>query len=509
MTEFNFLSLNVRGLSQLKKRKAVLTWCKKQKADVIFLQETHSTKETENDWKRDWGNSSVYFSHGKSNARGACILFKKPSDFDVLKQVTDNSGRVVILKVRVNDTFFSLINVYGPNDRRLSAAFFDNLATTLSNEDISNGDNIIMGGDFNVCQNPVLDRHGDTNTYVYPKLMECFQNLKSNLEIVDIWRTRNPTIRSYTWAHKSKPRFSRIDFWLISSHLQDVIDNADIIPSIKSDHSAISLKLKKISKERGPGFWKFNASLLQDYDYKLMMENLLKSLLKEKGSFNDTLSFWEWVKYNIRKESIIFSKQKAKQKRQQEDYLQSLINTCKENYELDPSLKKRNELMTQTSKLEELYDRKVEGMLTRSKLKWYEQGEKSTKYFFNLEKRNYEKKHIRRLLVKEKIVTDPKAILMAQFDFYKQLYERDKHNISEETVGSFLSDLDIPCISELLKETCEGKITIKECDEIIKTFQNGKSPGNDGITCEFYKEFWTFLRPVLVECFNDSFQLDR
>ena len=87
-----------------------------------------------------------------------------------------------------------------------------------------------------------------------------------------------------------------------------------------------------------------------------MMENLLKSLLKEKGSFNDTLSFWEWVKYNIRKESIIFSKQKAKQKRQQEDYLQSLINTCKENYELDPSLKNRNELMTQTSKLEELYD---------------------------------------------------------------------------------------------------------------------------------------------------------
>ena len=98
---------------------------------------------------------------------------------------------------------------------------------------------------------------------------------------------------------------------------------------------------------------------------------------------------------------------------------------------------------------------------------------------------------------------------MAQFDFYKQLYERDKHNISEETVGSFLSDLDIPCISELFKESCEVKRIIIDCDEIIKTFQNGKSPGNDGITCEFYKEFWTFLRPVLVECFNDSFQLDR
>ena len=43
----------------------------------------------------------------------------------------------------------------------------------------------------------------------------------------------------------------------------------------------------------------------------------------------------------------------------------------------------------------------------RSKVKWFEQGEKPTKYFFNLEKTNYEKKLIREAkLENSETVTD-------------------------------------------------------------------------------------------------------
>ena len=38
------LSLNVKGLSNFRKRRTIFTWCRKQKADLIFLQESHSTK---------------------------------------------------------------------------------------------------------------------------------------------------------------------------------------------------------------------------------------------------------------------------------------------------------------------------------------------------------------------------------------------------------------------------------------------------------------------------------
>jgi len=46
---------------------------------------------------------------------------------------------------------------------------------------------------------------------------------------------------------------------------------------------------------------------------------------------------------------------------------------------------------------EKLYEEKVEGIIVRSRARWYEHGEKNSKYFFNLEKRNHTKKHIRKL----------------------------------------------------------------------------------------------------------------
>ena len=36
--------LSVRGIGNFKKRKIIFTWCRKQKSDFIFLQETHSKK---------------------------------------------------------------------------------------------------------------------------------------------------------------------------------------------------------------------------------------------------------------------------------------------------------------------------------------------------------------------------------------------------------------------------------------------------------------------------------
>jgi len=39
MVTGKFISLNVRGISNFRKRKTIFTWCIKQKGDVIFLQE--------------------------------------------------------------------------------------------------------------------------------------------------------------------------------------------------------------------------------------------------------------------------------------------------------------------------------------------------------------------------------------------------------------------------------------------------------------------------------------
>ena len=144
--------------------------------------------------------------------------------------------------------------------------------------------------------------------------------------------------------------------------------------------------------------------------------------------------------------------------------------------------------------LESFYEKKVEGTIIRSLARWYEHGERSSKYFLNLEKRNHVKKHICKLHINGSITTDPLRILNEQKRFYQELYQSfNKKSKNSEKIPLFLDSINIPKLSEIDKNFCEGKISDDECYKLLDGFQNNKTPGNDGIPIEFYKKFWFFI----------------
>ena len=53
---------------------------------------------------------------------------------------------------------------------------------------------------------------------------------------------------------------------------------------------------------------------------------------------------------------------------------------------------------------------------------------------------------------------------------------------------------------------CEGKLSLTECHKALQKFPNGKTPGNDGLTAEFYKCFWNLLGQQLTDSLNFSFE---
>ena len=82
------LSLNVKGLSNFRKRRTIFTWWRKKNADIVFLQEKHSKKETEVQWRNEWG-VDVVLSHGNFNSCGVAILLKKGIDCTIHSEIID------------------------------------------------------------------------------------------------------------------------------------------------------------------------------------------------------------------------------------------------------------------------------------------------------------------------------------------------------------------------------------------------------------------------------------
>ena len=57
-----------------------------------------------------------------------------------------------------------------------------------------------------------------------------------------------------------------------------------------------------------------------------------------------------------------------------------------------------------------------------------------------------------------------------------------------------------------MSSSCEGVITENECLLALNEFKNGKSPGSDGFTAEFYKFFWNNLSENLILSLNYAFE---
>ena len=75
------------------------------------------------------------------------------------------------------------------------------------------------------------------------------------------------------------------------------------------------------------------------------------------------------------------------------------------------------------NELDDIYDHIAEGIRIRSKCDWYEHGEKSTKFFLNLEKQGGSQNTIKKLVIDDKEMTEQAHILEHIRQFYETLFK--------------------------------------------------------------------------------------
>ena len=501
--DFSVGSLNVRGLNNIIKRQAIFKWIKNKNLDIFMLQECYSGEEDCSLWEDEWGGRCL-FSHGSKHSRGTMILFKPGLDIEIMSTKLDMIGRYIIVKLEIQGEMFVLVNVYAPNKATDKEGFFKRIKIELETMKIELTDKLIVGGDWNTIFNIEIDKKGGNKKIIHT-IPNQMRELIEIFDLVDIWRISNPTLERYTFRQKTPLIQTRLDYFLISNNLQDLIVKTNILPSIRSDHSVITLSVKHLPEDtRGSSHWKFNSSLLQDKRYIDELTAKFEEWRTDYSTIEDKRVVWDLLKYETRKYTMKYCSIKKKESCKVQKNLELELNNVEEILSENPSEAVQRRYEEIIGEIKQFEDTRIRGEILRSKVKWSEEGEKSSHFFLGLAKQNYVKKHMRKIEVNKEEITDPKMIQYHQKCFYENLYKTklDTDYVASDT---FTNTNSIKSLTEAEKLSCDRPIEIKECEEILATFANNKSPGNNGLTFEFYSTFRNIIKILLMESFKYAF----
>ena len=410
----------------------------------------------------------------------------------------------------------TLINIYGPN--RDNPDFYSRINQKIEELDLTN---IIWAGDWNLVLNPYLDYHNYRHIN-NPKAQEKVIEVMNEKELVDIWREMNPEMLKYTWRKTRPLQQGRLDFFLLSDTLLPFIKDSKILNGYRSDHSFVSIELEFKKGEKRRNFWKFNSSLLKETEcvneikkaikttkeqYVLPVYNLEK--IEEipnseiQFSISDQL-FLDVLLMEIRNAVIGYSVMKKRKDKEEENKLESEISNLESK---NPQTEEDLQLISQKKNiLQNLREKKIEGIILRSKARWASQGEKVTKYFCNLEKRHFISKQMYKLIDSNgEELFDTKKMVEETRKFYECLYK--KKTVNDTNIEELASN--IPKLDEETSESLEGLITYEEASAVLKSMKNGKSPGTDGMTVDFFKFFWKDLGHFVIKSLNEGFKMGK
>ena len=401
---------------------------------------------------------------------------------------------------------YVLVNTYAPNTEKEQLKFFESVYKDITEMEIESNTSYIWGGDFN-C---VLSYRDSDNTKfkLKYKSVTMLENIMESVNLIDIWRIRNPFSKEFTWRANNPLVQRRLDYFLISDRIQSSVSKVYIKPAIATDHSAIFLEIEINYDHKGkfgPSHWRLNLSLLEDPNYIELINKLITNIIDQHRE-QDSRTTWEFLKYKIRQSSITFSKDKIRKSREHIKILQEQICIFEKSLN-EELISKNSDYLLVKQELEECYDKMVEGAIIRSRVQWYEHGEKSSKYFFSLEQKNKIKSSVRTILSKDgsNNITDPNEILMEIKDFFRKKSCK-KYNNSEENCFEFIKNVPVLKLSTEASTLCSQNISLAEVKSILNTMSRNKAPGNDGLPVEFYLVFFDLLGPLLTDCINQNYE---
>lgn len=473
---------------------------KDTQSKIIFLQETHLAVSEELRIRRRW-HGAVYSSSFTTQARGVMTLVHRSIPLNVMKVISDKTGRFLIIQGTLFTELLNLVNVYAPNQD--DPNFFSNLFLTLS----TLKGHYIIAGDFNCTLDPSKDRstHLDTTN---TKSRAVIRQFMKDLNLRDIWRDRNNDVIAYSCFSGTHNSYSRIDYFLISASLACKIKDCNYESILISDHAINNLVYVDPGQQCDPPKWKFQQKWLQDPDLIKFLEKQIDEYLLFNTNETSASIRWEAFKAFLRGQIINFTSSKSKKAKKNRMLLEAKIKTMEDIYFKNPSTKIHQDLLILRAQYNETTASKAAADLLKLKQCIFDQGEKPGKILaWRLKQQQTERSIASLKNGKGGHIVDPVAINDKFRDFYEKLYSSEV-DIGLTDLGSdpFLNKLNFPQIEENERSTLGASLTLEEISEAIRCMNSGKAAGPDGLPIEIYKIFESKLRKPLLEMFSESLQ---
>ena len=267
------VSLNVQGFRDKNKRIDVMRYLGQLNPNIVALQDTHLIESDTNTLLELW-NGKVILHGNKTNSRGVALLLDKNFEYDIDNIEKDIDGNYLEIDLNLKVFTIKLITIYGPNLD--NPKFYEEIGSKL---DSCTQDYILMCGDFNI----VMDKDLDSQNYINinnPNARDKLKQVMQDCDLIDVFRSAHPHSKKFTWRRRNPVKLSRLDYFIGSATLADLVQSVSIKHGYKTDHSLIEIKILLSEFQKGKGRWLFNTDLLKDIEYLDLVNNTINDQRK-------------------------------------------------------------------------------------------------------------------------------------------------------------------------------------------------------------------------------------
>lgn len=246
-----FVSWNVNGLRACK-QKGFDEFFESEDADIFAIQET---KMQEGQAELEKAGYKIYMNSAEKKGYSGTIVYSKLEPISVEYGIYgkyNDEGRVITLEF---DKFY-FVCAYVPNSqeelKRLDyrMCFEDDMRNYL--QDLASKKSVIYTGDLNVAHEEIDIKNpkaNEKNAGFSIEERNKFSELL-NAGFIDSFRYLNPEKIEYSWwSYRFNSRAKnvgwRLDYFVVSKNLKDVINNSSIKTDVLgSDHAPIVLDIE-------------------------------------------------------------------------------------------------------------------------------------------------------------------------------------------------------------------------------------------------------------------------